>query len=397
MLHRLRTATVLGIGVALGLSLSLAHQVFAAKTPLPWREARLFAEVFERISASYVDQLPDRRLAEFAVRGMVGALDPHSGYLDAKEFESLRIDTSGEYAGVGVEISLEDGNIKVLAAIDDSPAARAGVQASDIIVAIDDTPVDAEHLTESVERMRGKPGTRVSLTVMRAQSPLLTFALTRSTVQVHSVKQQRLEPGYGYVRISQFSSTTAQDFSAALSELQRNEPNGLQGLVLDLRDNPGGVLEAATDVADSLLNEGVIVTADGRSQESHFAIHAQKGDALRGAPIVVLVNSASASASEILAGALKDHKRAELIGQNTYGKGSVQTVMPLSDGGALKLTTSRYLTPSGASIQRSGIAPDVAITDLKSMAPPIDTRAIPLLRTDGEVRVALARLKRESK
>jgi carboxyl-terminal processing protease len=395
--RKLRAIALLVTGVTLGMGLSAGYSAWADRTAIPWNEARLFAEVFERVKGAYVDEVPDRALAESAVRGIVSSLDTHSAYLDRQEYEALRASTSGSYAGVGVEISLESGNIKVMNAMEDSPAARAGVKVGDVIVAVDDVPVDVALLAESVDRMRGKPGTRVKLSVHRESQPEpLHFNITRRTVHVHSVRHQVLEPGYGYVRISQFSETTAADFDAALKTLQKNTAQPLRGLVLDLRGNPGGVLEAATQVADAMLDSGTIVTAEGRSGDARFNVQSQPGDLLKGAPIVVLVDGGSASAAEIVAGALKDLHRGTLIGQTTYGKGSVQTVMPLSDGGALKLTTSRYHTPSGASIQQTGIAPDVIVTDIAATAPPAEANAGPLLREDGEVRIALAALKRDT-
>jgi carboxyl-terminal processing protease len=390
---RSRPAVLVIAGMVIGAGLSMGYTAWAARTGIPWQEARLFAEVFERVQAAYVDDVADRQLAESAARGMTSSLDQHSMYLDREEYEELRMSTSGAYAGVGVQISLDEGSIKIMGTLDDSPASKSGLRVGDVIVAVDDIPVDAEHLDESVDRIRGKPGTRVKLTVNRlVQGEPVHFMLTRRTVQVHSVQHQELEPGYGYVRITQFSETTAADFDTALTTLQNNAAQSLRGLVLDLRGNPGGVLEAATHVADAMLDTGTIVTADGRTPDARFAVQAQPGDLLKGAPIAVLVDGSSASAAEIVAGALKDHKRGVLIGQTTYGKGSVQTVMPLSDGGALKLTTSRYHTPSGATIQARGIAPDVVSTNATATAPYAAANAAPLL-TDGDVRLALATLK----
>jgi carboxyl-terminal processing protease len=395
--RKLRAFALLATGMLLGMCATAGYSAWANRTAIPWNEARLFAEVFERVKGAYVDEVPDRALAESAVRGIVSSLDAHSSYLDRQEYEALRSSTSGSYAGVGVEISLESGSIKIMNALEDAPAARAGVKTGDVIVAVDDVPVDVAQLTESVERMRGKPGTRVKLSVTRDSLPeALHFNITRRTVLVHSVRHQVLEPGYGYVRISQFSETTAADFEAALKTLQKDAAQPLRGLVLDLRGNPGGVLEAATQVADAMLDGGTIVTAAGRGGDARFAVQSQPGDLMNGAPIVVLVDGGSASAAEIVAGALKDLRRGTLIGQSTYGKGSVQTVMPLSDGGALKLTTSRYHTPSGASIQQTGIKPDVVVADITATAPPADANATPLLRDDGEVRIALAALKHDA-
>jgi len=388
-----RPAAILCLGIALGAGSSMAVSAWADRSTIPWQEARLFAEVFERVKAAYVDEVVDRQLAESAATGMMSHLDAYSAYLDPQAYEDLRTSTAGAYAGVGVEISLDDGNVKVKSAMDDSPAVRAGLLAGDIIVAVDDIPVDPEHLAESVNRIRGKAGTRVKLTVNRlAHNKPVQIVVTRGTVQVHSVKRQELESGYGYVRISQFSDTTAAEFVAALTALQNDAGQSLRGLVLDLRDNPGGVLEAATQVTDAMLDKGVIVTADGRTAYASFEIKAELGDLLNGAPIAVLVNGSSASAAEIVAGALQDHKRGLLIGQSTYGKGSVQTVMPLSDGGALKLTTSRYHTPSGASIQQRGIAPNIVSG---RDVPPAAANAVALLKEDSEVRLALATLKRQ--
>jgi carboxyl-terminal processing protease len=318
-------------------------------------------------------------------------LDQYSSYLDAREYAEMRLNTSGAYSGVGIEISLDAGLLKVVAAIDDSPAARAGIRGGDIVVAVDGVAVDPAHLDDAVERLRGKPGAHVKLTIRRADNPqTLEFDLVRRKVQVNSVKADVLEPGYGYVRVSQFTETTADDFLAAIKALQSGPP--MRGLVLDLRNNPGGVLEAAVAVADIFLDSGVIVTAQGRALGADFKMQAQPGDLLNSAPITVLMNGGSASASEIVAGALKDHARAKLVGQTTYGKGSVQTVVPLEQGGALKLTTSRYHTPSGATIQQRGIAPDVALTDL-AQTPPATSGQSKLLADDAELRVALATLK----
>lgn len=390
-----KAAMLVVTGMAMGAGLTLGYTAWAGRNAIPWEQAQLFAEVFDRVKGAYIDPVTDRDIGESAARGMTAALDQHSMYLSRDDYEELRMNTAGAYAGVGVELSLEEGNIKIMATLEDSPAAKADLRIGDVIVAVDDIPVDAQHLNDSVDRLRGKPGTRVTLTVNRlAQGEPVQFTLTRRTVQVRSVKHQQLEPGYGYVRITQFSDTTAADFDAALNALQKKAAQSLRGLVLDLRGNPGGVLEAATQVADSMLSEGTIVTAEGRSADARFAVQAQPGDLLNGAPIVVLVDGGSASAAEIVAGALKDHKRGVLIGQTTYGKGSVQTVMPLSDGGALKLTTSRYHTPSGATIQKRGIVPDIESANIELQAPPAADDAVSLLKEDSVVRLGLATLKR---
>jgi len=405
MVMRSRTLIALGAGAIFGFSAALTSGVLAERpseaaqpphaTPLPWEEARLFAEVYERIKGEYVDDIDDRALMEKAVRGMVAALDPHSAYLDSQEFEEIRLSTMGSYPGVGIEVVAEDSVVKVLRPIDGSPAQQAGLLPGDEIVRIDGNDIGAD-LAGAIARMRGASGSTVRLTIRRAGTDgLLDFSLRRAKVEVHSVAQQSLEPGYGYLRITGFSETTADDVNRAVAKLKRDNPGGIRGLVLDLRNNPGGVLEAGVAVADAFLDEGVIVTADGRTPDARFRMDATPGDVIDGAPLVVLVNSGSASASEIVAGALKDHGRAELIGHKTYGKGSVQTVMPLSRGGAVKLTTSRYFTPSGASIHGKGIVPDI-VEDGPEEAPAeliTGKPSVPLQKRDKEVRLALDTLK----
>lgn len=401
MAARLRTVSALAIGIVIGGCFTFGLTAFAARDArtaplLGWENARLFAEVYEHIKQDYVDEIPDARLIEAAVRGSMAGLDQYSAYLDEKELEEMRMSTSGAYSGVGIEIALVDGAIRVMNAIEDSPAARAGVVAGDIVVAVDNVPVDAANLDDSVERMRGKAGTRVKLTISRANAQLpFDVALTRGTVQMHSVKHEMLESGFGYLRITQFNENTGADFAQELAKLQKQNP--LRGLVIDLRNNPGGVLEAAVAVSDAVLDTGVIVTADGRTPDARFELRARPGDMMNKAPIVILVNGGSASASEIVAGALKDHHRAQLIGQNTYGKGSVQSVLPLAGGGALKLTTSRYHTPSGASINEHGIAPDILIENALKEAPAAPKSGSPLLQNDAELRIALDKLKAQAK
>jgi carboxyl-terminal processing protease len=404
MSMRSRTLVTLGAGIILGFAAALAGNAVAGRqsdeapsappAALPWEEARLFAEVYERIKREYVDEVDDHELMEKAVRGMVAALDPHSALLDSEEFEEIRLSTMGSYPGVGIEVVAEDAGVKVLRPIEGSPAEQAGMLSGDFIVKIDGVDVGAD-LAGAINRMRGPAGSTVRLTVRRpGRSELLNFSLRRAKVEVRSVAQQDLEPGYGYLRITGFSETTADDVTHALARLKRDNPHGLKGLVIDLRNNPGGVLEASVAVADAFLDHGLIVSADGRTADSRFRMDATPGDLIDGAPIVVLVNGGSASAAEILAGALKDHGRAELVGHKTYGKGSVQTVMPLSHGGALKLTTSRYFTPSGASIHEKGILPDVIIDGPEEVPADLDAASpIPLSVRDPEVRLALAELK----
>ncbi len=366
---------------------------------LPWEEARMFAEVYERIRREYVDDVNDHQLIEKAIRGMVAALDPHSAFLDTEEFEEIRLSTMGAYPGVGIEVVAEDSAVKILRPIEGSPADIAGMQPGDLIVKIDEVDVGAD-LAGAITRMRGPAGSVVKLTVRRpASGELKEFSLRRARVEVRSVMQQGLEPGYGYVRITSFSETTSDDVARAIATLKRDNAQGLKGLVLDLRNNPGGVLEAGVAVADAFLDSGLIVSADGRTDDARFRMDATTGDLINGAELVVLVNGGSASASEIVAGALRDHGRAALIGHKTYGKGSVQTVMPLSHGGAIKLTTSRYFTPSGASIQAKGIVPDIVAPGPE--APPADLNSprvtVPLAERDKEVRLALDTLKADDR
>jgi carboxyl-terminal processing protease len=403
-----RTLIALTAGTFLGFCGALTSGVLAdrpntlphgeasgSRAALPWQEASLFAEVYERIKRDYVDEVDDHALMEKAIRGMVAALDPHSAYLDSQEFDEIRLSTMGSYPGVGIEVVASEGMVKILRPIDGSPAQRAGLRAGDQIVRIDGTDIGAD-LAGAIARMRGVSGSMVALSIRREGNPeMLDFALRRAQVEVHSVSAENLEPGYGYLRITTFSETTAQDVAHAISELKRDNPAGIQGLVLDLRNNPGGVLEAGVAVADDFLSSGVIVTADGRTPEARFRMDASHGDLLHGAPLVVLLNGGSASASEIVAGALKDHGRALLVGRKTYGKGSVQTVLPLARGGAVKLTTSRYFTPSGASIHGKGIVPDV-VEDGPGDPPAelsADKAAGPLTERDADVRLALGVLK----
>jgi carboxyl-terminal processing protease len=410
MSTRSRTLITLIAGVVLGFCGALTRGVLAdraaedarhqaassaARTGLPWEEASLFAEVYEHIKRDYVDDVDDHALMEKAVRGMVAALDPHSAYLDSEEFDEIRLSTMGSYPGVGIEVVAEDGAVKILRPIEGSPAQRAGLLPGDEIVRIDGSDIGAD-LAGAIARMRGASGSLVTLSIHRNGTPgVLEYALRRTQVEVHSVAQLSLEPGYGYLRITSFSETTAQDVSRAVARLKRDNPGRIKGLVLDLRNNPGGVLEAGVAVADDFLNSGVIVTADGRTPEARFRMEATPGDLIDGAPLVVLVNGGTASASEIVAGALKDHGRALLVGRRTYGKGSVQTVMPLTHGGAVKLTTSRYFTPSGASIHGKGIVPDV-LEDGPG-EPPAELIAAhgsaSLVARDADVRLALQALK----
>ena len=360
-----RAILVLVIGTVMGLSLSFGASLLSARQQvddddLAWDRARQLAEVMERVKRDYVEPVDDRVLLESAIRGMVADLDPHSEYLDADEYRDIRISTTGSYTGVGIEVSEVDGVVEVITPIAGSPAARSGIRSGDLIVAVDGISVEAENLQETIGRMRGRRGSTISITVMRDEEAII-HEMRRELIRVASVHHEILEPSYGYVRVNQFNETTARELGRAIDALQDEKGGLLDGLVLDLRNNPGGVLEAAVDVSDLFLDTGVIVSAEGRTTDSRFTRAAHRGDVLDGAELVVLVNNGSASASEIVAGALQDHGRALIVGTATFGKGLVQTVMPLSRGRAIKLTTSRYFTPSGDSIHETGITPDIYV------------------------------------
>jgi carboxyl-terminal processing protease len=361
-----RAILVLVIGTVMGLSLSFGGGFLAQQGPaeegLAWDKARRFAEVVERVRQDYLEPVDDSALLEAAIRGMVSDLDPHSQYLNADEYRDIRISTTGSYTGVGIEITELDGVVRIITPIAGSPAARSGLRSGDQVIAVDGTAVEANNLQEVIGSMRGRAGSKISITVARNDDAIV-YEMRREVIRVASVHHEALGPAYGYVRVNQFSETTARELSRAIDELQDSKGGMLEGLVLDLRNNPGGVLDAAVDVSDLFLDSGIIVTAEGRTADSRFTRSAHRGDVLDGADIIVLVNEGSASASEIVAGALQDHGRAAVLGTATFGKGLVQTVMPLSRGRAIKLTTSRYFTPSGDSIHETGITPDVFVED----------------------------------
>ena len=366
---------LLMVGIVTGLSISIGHGVFAereqpsAATGLPVEELRTFSDVFGRIKNDYVEQVEDKDMLENAIRGMLSGLDPHSSYLDHEQFKELQVGTSGEFGGLGIEVGMEDGFVKVIAPIDDTPAQRAGVQAGDLIIRLDDTPVKGLTLNDAVKIMRGKPGTVLKLTVVRegVEKPL-KIDIERAIIKVRSVKSRMLEGNFGYVRISQFQSKTAENMVDAIDKLKKEAGGTLKGMVLDLRNNPGGVLNGAVAVSDAFLKKGLIVYTEGRVNDSKLRFNATPDDILDNAPIVVLVNQGSASASEIVSGALQDHHRAIIVGTQTFGKGSVQTILPLSNGTAVKLTTARYYTPSGRSIQAEGIVPDIELDQVRVSA-----------------------------
>lgn len=338
----------------------------ADKGVLPLNELRTFADVFDRIKQAYVEEVDDKTLLENAIKGMLTELDPHSAYLKPDAYEDLQINTTGEFGGLGIEVGMEDGYVKVITPIDDTPAAEAGVMAGDLIIKLDDTQVKGMTLGEAVKHMRGKPGSDIVLTILRegVDKPL-EITVTRAVIQVQSVKRKLLQDDYGYIRLTQFQVHTGPDMEKAVEKLIRENGGPLNGMVLDLRNNPGGVLQAAVDVADLLLEEGLVVYTKGRLADSQMKFSATPGDLLKSMPVVVLINGGSASASEIVAGALQDHKRAVVMGTTSFGKGSVQTVLPLHNNRALKITTARYYTPDGRSIQAQGIEPDIVVENAK--------------------------------
>jgi carboxyl-terminal processing protease len=410
MSTRARLILALLLGVLAGLSLSLADRVLAgrdreasapaaghAAVTLPWRDARLMAEVMQRVHDDYVDAIDDHQLMQNAIRGMVEGLDDHSSFLDPDEFQEMKISTAGAYAGIGVEVAPGREGVRVVRRMPGSPADRAGIEAGDVIVRIDGLAVDPSDLDAAIERMRGPEGSAIRLEVRRPGSHALReFQVRRAEVRLPSVAAELLGEQYGYLRISSFTDSTAVELEQAVMRLERRVPGGPRGFVIDLRDNPGGVLDAAVRVADDFLDRGTIVSAEGRAPEASFRMEAKPGDISHGAALVLLVNGSSASAAEILAAALHDNHRATLIGRRTYGKGSVQTIMPLSGGQALKLTTSRYFTPAGASINGVGIRPDTLLEGPEQ--PPAamdrgeDAAAATLPKRDPQVALALQSL-----
>ena len=403
---------LLGAGVLLGFLIALGGSLFAhrddapaaevrtqlhteTKSPLSAAEAAQLAEVLDRVQREYVDIVSHPELVDDALRGLVGGLDPFSSYLDADEYADLRVSTAGTYAGIGIEVSTADRELRVVRPFRDSPAAAAGIRSGDMISSIDGMPVGAD-LGAAMARMRGPRGSTVKLAVMRTgQSLPLEFTVERAQVDVHSVAMVKLDDAYLYARITGFSDTTAEDFAANIARLRRDMNVKPRGVILDLRNNPGGVLESAVEVADQMLESGVIVTADGRTPAARFTMEATPGEVLPGVPVVILVNGSTASAAEILAGALQDHHRAVLLGRRTFGKGSVQTVMPLAQGRAIKLTTSRYFTPSGRSIQGHGIDPDHDLENIDGVPPDLDDPRVRLTLAshDAGVHAALELLK----
>jgi carboxyl-terminal processing protease len=366
---------ILFLGIVLGIFMGTCGSVFADKEntesatdteTIPFEDLRTFTEIFGRIKRDYVEPVSDKKLLEDAVRGMLSGLDPHSAYLVAEEFQELKEGTTGQFGGLGIEVTMENGFIKVVSPIDDTPAQRAGIKTGDLVIKLDDKPVKGMSLADAVKLMRGEPGSKIILTIVReGEEAPLKLTIARDIIKVKSVKSRMLEKDYGYLRISSFQSGTGEGLKDAIAALKKENTRNLKGLVIDLRNNPGGVLNAAVEVSDAFLKSGLIVYTEGRIENSEMRFNASPDDLIDGAPIVVLINAGSASASEIVAGALQDQKRAIIMGEKSFGKGSVQTILPTSNGAAVKLTTARYYTPSGRSIQAEGIEPDIAVARLK--------------------------------
>lgn len=325
-----------------------------------YKYLNVFSETFKRARTDYVEEVPADKLIEYAINGMLSSLDPHSSYLDVETFKEMREQTKGEFGGLGIEVTMDNGWVKVVSPIDDTPAAKAGIRSGDYITHIDGTTVLGLTLNQAVEKMRGPVNSKVKLTVRRKDKPAFDATLTRDAIKIRSVKTED-KGSVGYIRISSFSDSTTDDVKKALDKIQKDHPDDLSGYVIDLRNNPGGLLDQAVSVADLFLDEGEIVSTRSRRADEMQRYNASKGDATKGMPIVVLINEGSASAAEIVAGALQDHKRAVVVGMRSFGKGSVQTVIPVTGFGAIRLTTARYYTPSGRSIQAKGIEPDIQI------------------------------------
>ena len=361
------------LGLSLGVSLTLSHQVLAkpeSEEPLPLADIRLFTDVYARVKRDYVETVDDHKLIEGAIRGMIASLDPHSSFLGKDEFKELQIGTSGEFGGLGIEVGLDGGFIRVIAPIDDTPAYRAGIKAGDLIIQLGDTSVKGMSLSQAVKLMRGAAGTTLVLKVVReSEAAPIDIPVMRDVIRIKSVRNKLLDNNIGYIRVTSFQSKTTRNVSAAVDSLVAKAGSDLRGVVLDLRNNPGGVLTGAVGVSDIFLDDGeLIVYTEGRAADAALKYSAGTPDKLQGLPVVILINGGSASASEIVAGALQDHKRATLVGSKSFGKGSVQTVLPLQEKAALKLTTARYFTPLGRSIQASGIVPDIAIKVTNEMS-----------------------------
>ena len=373
---------LIGVAISLNYSANAQRETAVMAQPLPIEELRAFTEVFGRVKSDYVEPVTDKKLITEAINGMLTGLDPHSAYLDQEAFRELQVGTQGEFGGLGIEVGMEDGFVRVVSPIDDSPASRADIKAGDLIVKLDDTSVKGMTLNDAVKRMRGKPNTQITLTIVRKGEPkLIVVTLTRAVIKIQSVKSKLLEPGYAYVRVSQFQEHTGDTLARAVERMFKENQGPMKGIVLDLRNDPGGLLNGAVAVSAAFLPKDVLVVyTDGRTEDAKMKLNASPEHYVRGGrnkedflktlpagaktvPMVVLVNGGSASASEIVAGALQDHERAVIMGQQTFGKGSVQTILPLGNNTAIKLTTARYYTPKGRSIQAKGITPDILLDD----------------------------------
>ncbi len=382
MRTKLQQVALITLGAILGILITLNFSAVAEKSagPLPIEDLRAFTEVFGRVKSDYVEPVDDKKLISEAINGMLSGLDPHSAYLDAEAFRELQVGTQGEFGGLGIEVGMEDGFVKVIAPIEDTPAYRAGLKPGDLIIKLDDTNVKGMTLNDAVKRMRGKPNTDITLTIIRKGDPKpKVVTLTRAVIQIQSVKSKLIEPGYAYVRVTQFQEHTPEKLAAALDTMWKQNNGQMKGMILDLRNDPGGLLNAAVAVSAAFLPQNALVVyTDGRTEDSKMRLYATSEYYLRGSkedylkklppsvktvPMVVLVNGGSASASEIVAGALQDHKRAIIMGTQTFGKGSVQTILPLGNNTAIKLTTARYYTPNGRSIQAKGILPDILVEE----------------------------------
>ncbi len=384
MRSRIEKFGLIALGLVAGVLISMQFSALAEKdtlTSLPIEELRSFAEVFGRIKSDYVEPVSDKKLITEAISGMLSGLDPHSSYLDAEAFKELQVGTQGEFGGLGIEVGMEDGLVKVISPIEDTPAFFAGIKSGDLIIKLDDTLVKGLSLNDAVKRMRGAPGSKILLTVIRkTESKPLQISVTRAIIKVQSVKSKLLDPGYAYVRITQFQEHSGENMATALENLLKESKGELKGLVLDLRNDPGGLLTGSVGISAAFLpKDALVVYTEGRTEDAKMRLKANPDDYLRGTgkidylknlnaifktvPMVVLINGGSASASEIVAGALQDHKRAVIMGTQSFGKGSVQTILPLGNNTAIKLTTARYFTPNGRSIQATGIVPDILSED----------------------------------
>ena len=355
-----RTMAVIAIAVVIGISLPNQHRANAQSNEDAYRQLSLFGDVFERVRNEYVEEKTDKEIIESAINGMLTSLDPHSGYLPDDNFEAMQVQTRGRFGGLGIEVTMENGFVKVVSPIDDTPASKAGMQPEDFIIAIDGESVLGKNLSEAVDVLRGPIGSEVTITVQRGQAEPFDVTIIRDEIKIRSVRHE-IYDNVGYIRITTFSEQTTPGLVNAIDDIFKSEGENLKGFILDLRNNPGGLLSEAISVSDAFLEGGEIVSTRGREDSQTQHAYARPGDIARGMPLIVLINSGSASASEIVAGALKDHKRAILMGTRSFGKGSVQSIIPMPGHGAIRLTTARYYTPSGVSIQAKGISPDIEV------------------------------------